>query len=89
MHVHVQYKIKLICVYQLYNAKTFIINNQLLILVLCNISVTNITIDEVDQALVSEVIEVSVVNIHNIYIYNQKLYVKSMIIYINTKGQLK
>ena len=48
---------------------------------------TNITIDEVDQALVSEVIEVSVVNMHNIH--NQKLYVKSMIIYINTKGQLK
>ena len=36
---------------------------ELLILVICNFSVTNITIDEVDQALVSEVVEVSVVNI--------------------------
>ena len=41
-------------------------NNQLLILVSCYFSVTNITVDEVDQALVSEVVEVSIVNI----IYN-------------------
>ena len=38
-------------------------NNHLLILVSCYFSVTNITVDEVDQALVSEVVEVSVVNI--------------------------
>ena len=43
-----------------------IYNNHLLILVSCYFSVTNITVDEVDQALVSEVVEVSVVNI----IYN-------------------
>ena len=35
----------------------------MLILVSCYFSVTNITVDEVDQALVSEVVEVSVVNI--------------------------
>ena len=75
MHVHVHYKVKLVYVYQLYNVKTLIINwhDQLLILVLCNFSVMNITIDEVDQALVSEVVEVRKCSKHNTY---NRIYVK-------------
>ena len=59
----------------------------MLILVLCNFSVTNITIDEVDQALVFEVVEVSVVNIKLLTIHVCK-YSVSIIIDVNTKSQL-
>ena len=49
---------------------------------------TNITIDEVDQALVFEVVEVSVVNIKLLTIHVCK-YSVSIIIDVNTKSQLK